>query len=179
MGHADARDHRRGPKHEWRAGEMVKESNSGAKQDRRDVDVKFVEEASIQQLLDGVSAMDPHGLPGGGGFGVVHRAFEAVGHEVDRRVGARPSDGDVMGQDKCWTPRVISTPAVGDVERASPREHGTKFGPKPAQVLGARPGHLERHGVRPASVEFDVPRGEVPVEHIGHAIVAVGDIAVE
>ncbi len=28
-------------------------------------------------------------------------------------------------------------------------------------------------------MEFDVPRGEVPVEYFGDAIVAIGDIAVE
>ena len=72
---------------------MVKESNSGAKKNRRDVDVDFVEEASIQALLDGVSAVDPNGLPVGGGFGLVHGAFDAVGHEVDSRVGSRPSGG--------------------------------------------------------------------------------------
>ena len=51
---ADARNHRRVAKDGWRAGEVVKESNSGAKKNRRDVYVDFVEEASIQQLLDGV-----------------------------------------------------------------------------------------------------------------------------
>jgi hypothetical protein len=45
---ADARDHRRVAKDGWRAGEVVEESNSGAKKNRRDVDVDFVEEASIQ-----------------------------------------------------------------------------------------------------------------------------------
>src|SRR5207253_10786479 len=70
-------------------------------------------------------------------------------------------------------------PAVGDVEGASTGEHGTKSGPETAKVLGARPGHLERHGVRPSGVEFDAARGEVPVEHFGHAIVAVGDVAVQ
>jgi hypothetical protein len=45
---ADARDHRRVAKDGWRAGEVVKESNSRAKENRRDVDVNFVEEASIQ-----------------------------------------------------------------------------------------------------------------------------------
>jgi hypothetical protein len=82
--HADARDHRRVAKDGWRASQVVKESNAGAKQHRRDVDADFVEEASIQQLLDGVSAVDPNGLPGGGGFGLAHGAFDAVGHEVDR-----------------------------------------------------------------------------------------------
>ncbi len=80
---ADAQDHRRVAKDGWRAGEVVEESNSGAKKDRHDVDVDFVEEPSVQALLDGVGAVDPNGLPGGGGFGLVHSAFDAVGHEVD------------------------------------------------------------------------------------------------
>jgi len=57
---ADARDHRRISKDGWRAGEVVEESYSGAKKNRRDVDVDFVEEASIQELLDGVSAVYPN-----------------------------------------------------------------------------------------------------------------------
>jgi hypothetical protein len=176
---ADARNHRRVAKDGWRAGEVVKESNSGAKQNRRDVDMDFVEEASIQELLDGVSAVDPNGLPGGGGFGLVHGAFDAVGHEVNSRVGSRPSGGDVVGKYECRSPSVISVPAMGDVESASTGEYGAKFGPETAKALGARPGHLERHGVRPSGVEFDVPRVEVPVENFGHAIVEVGDVAVE
>jgi len=90
---ADAPDHRRVAKDDWRAGEAVEESNSGAKKNRRDVEVDFVEEPSIQQLLDGVGAVDANGLPGGGGFRLVHGAFDAVGHEVYRRVGSRPSGG--------------------------------------------------------------------------------------
>src|SRR5438093_77831 len=53
---ADAPDHRRVAKDDWRAGEAVEESNSGAKKNRRDVDVDFVEEPSIQALLDGICA---------------------------------------------------------------------------------------------------------------------------
>ena len=74
---------------------------------------------------------------------------------------------------------MISAPALGDVESASTGEHGTKSGREAAEVLGARLGHLERHRVRPAGVDFDVSRGEVPAEHFGHAIVEVGDVAVE
>jgi len=176
---ADARDHRRVAKDGWRADEVVEESNSRAKKNRRDVDVDFVEEASIQQLLDGVGAVDPNGLSGGGGFGLVHGAFDAVGHKMHSRIGSRPSGRDMVGKYECWSPSVISAPALGDVESASTGEHGTKSGRETAKVLGARPGHLERHGVRPSGVDFDVPRGEVPVEHFGHAIVEVGDVAVE
>ena len=46
--HADARDYRRVAEDGWRAGQVVKESNAGAKQNRRDVDADFVEESSIQ-----------------------------------------------------------------------------------------------------------------------------------
>src|SRR5215210_1478102 len=115
---ADARDHPRVAKDSWRAGEVVEESNSGAKKNRRHVDVDFIEEASIQTLLDGVSAVYPNGLPGGGGFGLVHGAFDAVGHELDSRVGSRPSRRDVVGKYECWAPSVISAPAFGDLESA-------------------------------------------------------------
>ena len=125
MCNADARDHCRVAKDRWRDGEVVEQSNSGAEKNRRDVDADFIEEASIQELLDGVSAVDPNGLPGGGGFGLVHGAFDAVGHELDSRVWSRPSGGDVVGKYECWSPGVISVPAVGDVESASTGEHGT------------------------------------------------------
>ena len=65
------------------------------------------------------------------------------------------SGGDAVGKYECWSPSVVSAPAVGNVEGASTGEHGTKFGPETAKVLGARPGHLERHGVRPSGAEFD------------------------
>ncbi len=61
MCNADARDHRRIAKDGWCAGEVVKESNSGPKKYRRDVDGDFVEEPGIQQLLDGVRAVDANG----------------------------------------------------------------------------------------------------------------------
>src|SRR4029077_689671 len=110
---ADALGHRGVAEDGWHTGEMIGAPNSGAKENRRDVDVELVDKASGQALLDGVSAVDPNGLPGGGGFGLVHRAFDAVGHEVDTRVGSRPSGGDVMGEDECGSPSVISAPALG------------------------------------------------------------------
>src|SRR5438876_2699939 len=122
---ADARDHRRVAKDDWRAGEAVEKSNSGTKKNRRDVDVDFVEEPSVQALLDGVGAVDPNGLPGGGGFSLAHGAFDAVSHEVDSRVGSRPSGGDVVGKYECGSPSVISAPASGFVESAPTGEHGT------------------------------------------------------
>ena len=100
---AHAGDHGRVAQEGRRVGEVIEESNSGAKKDRRDVDADFVEESSIQELPDGVGAVDPDGLPGGGGFGLAHGAFDAVGHEVDSRVGSRPSGGDVVGQYEGWS----------------------------------------------------------------------------
>lgn len=96
MCNPDARDHGRVAKYSRRADKVVKESDAGAKKNRRDVDVNFVEEAGIQALLDGVSAVDPNRLAAGGRLGLVHRAFDGVSHEVDRRVGPRPSGGDVV-----------------------------------------------------------------------------------
>ncbi len=61
---ADARDHRWVAKHERRAGEAVEQPDSGAKKNRRDVDVAIVERASIQALLDGASSPGvPNAVP--------------------------------------------------------------------------------------------------------------------
>jgi len=48
---ADARDHSRVAKNDWRASEVVEESNAGAKKKLRDVDVDFVER--FRRLPDG------------------------------------------------------------------------------------------------------------------------------
>src|SRR4051794_38559429 len=154
--HADACDHRGVAQDGRNSAETVEESNSGAEQNRRDVDVELVEEAGIQALLDGVRAMDSHGLPGGGDLGLADGAFEAIGHEVDGRVGSRPSDGDVVSQHEGRSPGVVSAPALGDVESTTTGKHGTKSGREYADVLGAWPGHPERHGMRPSGVDLDV-----------------------
>ena len=86
----DALDHGRVAKNGRRAGEVVEESDSRAKKHRRDVDANFGEEPGIQELLNRVSTMNPNGLPRGGGLGLAHGTLEAVGHEVDDRVGSRP-----------------------------------------------------------------------------------------
>src|SRR6476620_5692993 len=83
VGNADALNHRRVAKDGWRAGEGVEDVHTGAKKNRRDVDADFVEEASVQERLDGVTAVDANGLSAGGGLGLLHGAFNAVGHEVD------------------------------------------------------------------------------------------------
>jgi hypothetical protein len=95
--------------------------------------------------------VDANGLPGGGGSGLVHGAFDAVCHESDSRVGSRPSGGDVVGKYECRSPGVISVPAVGDVESASTREHGAKLGPETAfrksrAVLPDRPPNVPPTG---------------------------------
>ena len=84
MCHADAGNHLRVAQDGGGAGEMVEESNAGAKKNRSDVDLDFIEEAGIQALLNGVRAVDGYRLSGSGGFGLADGALEAVGHEVDR-----------------------------------------------------------------------------------------------
>jgi len=68
---------------------------------------------------------------------------------------------------------------LGFIEGASAGEHGTKFGYETVKVVGARLRHVKRHCVRSSGVDFNVARGGVPVEHFGHAIIEVGDVAVE
>src|SRR2546426_6824731 len=167
MCNADALDYGRVAEDDWGAGEVVEESNSGAEKNRCDVDVDFVEEASVEALLDGVGAVDSNGLPGSCGFGLVDGGFDTVGDEVHSRVGTRPPVGDVVGEHECRSKSVVSTPSFGLVEGASAGEHGTNFGHESVKVVGARPGHLKRHGVRSSRADFNVARG-VPVEHFGH-----------
>jgi hypothetical protein len=175
---ADAWDDGRVAEDDWGASEVVEESNSGAEKDRGDVDVDFVEESRVETLLDGVGAVDSNGLPGSCGFGLVDGGFDTVGDEVYGRVGTWPPVGDVVGEHECRSPGVVSAPSLGFVEGASAGEHGAKFGYETVKVLGARTGHAKRHGVRSSNGDFNVA-GEIPVEHFGHAIVEVGDVAVE
>ncbi len=79
---ADARDHGRVAEDDWGAGEVVEESNSGAEKKRCDVDVDFVEESSVEALLDGVGAVDSNGLPGSCGFSLVDGGFDTVGESA-------------------------------------------------------------------------------------------------
>src|SRR5829696_384624 len=145
MRDADALNDHRVAKDGWRAGEVVEESNAGAKKNRRDVDADLVEEAGIQQLPDGVGAVDPDRLSGGGGFGLTHGGLDAVGHEVDGRAGTWPSGGNLVGQHEGRSPGVIPAPTVGHLEGASAGEHGAQLRRQTTNVLGARRGHLERH----------------------------------
>src|ERR1041384_6468773 len=76
VGDADAGDHRRAAEAGGCASKMVEEPHARAKQDRRDVDTELVEEAGIQQLLDGVRAMDANIPSARGGLGLLHGALE-------------------------------------------------------------------------------------------------------
>ena len=140
----------------WCSREVVEESNSGSKQNRRNVNADFIEEVGVQQLLDGVGAVNANGLSASGGFGLFHRTFESIGDEVDSRAGSRPAGGNVVGKDKCRAPSMIAAPALGDIESVSTGEYGTEFGCETTNVLGARLRNLKRHGIRTCGVDFDV-----------------------
>ena len=60
MCNADARHHSRTAEEGWCASKVVEQSNPRAKKNRRNVDADFVEEASVEQLLDSVSAVNPN-----------------------------------------------------------------------------------------------------------------------
>jgi hypothetical protein len=55
--------------------DVVEESNAGAKQHGREVDVDLVEPPGIQQLLNGVGAVDPYG---GLACGLLHGPAEPL-----------------------------------------------------------------------------------------------------
>src|SRR5687768_16131767 len=109
--------------------------------------------------------MDPYRLAAGRGSGLADGTLDAVGHEVDRGAGSRPSGRNVVRENEGRPPCVIPAPAIGDVERTPPGERGAELGPERAKMLGAGRRHLERHGISPARVELDVTRVDVPVEH--------------
>jgi hypothetical protein len=81
--HAYALNRSRVAKDGWRDGEANEESYSGAKQNRRDVDADLIEESGIQQLLDGVGAVDPNILLGRGGLGADRRS--SISRPMPRR----------------------------------------------------------------------------------------------
>src|SRR5262245_21555090 len=121
---ADARDHGRVAEDGWRAGEAVKESNSGAKEKRRDVD-GFRRGGQHSGAAGWCQRRGPQRISRRPRLWLGSRACDALSHELDGRVGSRPSGGDVVGKYECWSPSVISAPALGDVESASTGEHGT------------------------------------------------------
>jgi len=125
-----------------------KSRTSGAKKNRRDVDVDFVEEPSIQQLLDGVGAVDANGLPGGGGFGLAHGAFDASITKCTVELG-RGHPAGTWWSVRMRVPSVVSAPAVGDVEGASAGQHGTKSGREAAKVLALGADTLNVMGFAP------------------------------
>jgi hypothetical protein len=145
----------------------------------RDVDVDFVEEASIQALLDGVSAVDPNGLPGGGGLGLVHGTFDAVVTNWTVELGRGHPAGmwwvSTNAGPQAWLPPQPS--ALSKVRLPVSMAPSSVMRPRRCSALG--PDTLNVMGSDPSGVDFDVARGEVPVEHFGHAIVEVGDVAVE
>ena len=177
--HSDALDHRWVAENHWGAGEVVEQSNARAKKDRGEVDLNLVEEPRVKELSDDVRAVNPHRLPGRGRLGLTNGALEAVCYEVDCRVRPRPSVRYLVGQHERWPPRMVTAPAMGLVEGVSTGEDSTQFGPQSADALRARFGELERHGIRASCAELDIPRTEVPSEHFIHAIVAVGNEAVQ
>lgn len=83
-----------------------------------------------------------------------------------------------MSEHEGRSPSVVAAPPLGFVKSAPAGEHGAELGNEAVQVAGAGLGHAKRHGVRSSEGDFHVARG-VPVKHFGHAVVEVGNEAVE
>jgi len=52
--------------------------------------VDFVEESSVEALVDSVGAVDSNGLPDSRSFGLFDSGFDTVGDEVHRRARTWP-----------------------------------------------------------------------------------------
>ena len=70
---------------------MVEEPDSLSQQDRHQLDVQFVDEASVQALLGDVRAGHTNGLVARDRLGLRDRPFNAIGDEGEGGVVTRPA----------------------------------------------------------------------------------------
>ena len=123
----------------WRAGEVGGESNSGARKNRRDVDVDFVEEPRVQ-FGDSMSrwARASPGAPFC--FG---RGLGCVGARLGWSVMCRADEVGVGYPLGCWSPGVVSAPpsALSKVRQAEGMAAGEDW--RPARYEAARLGGVD------------------------------------
>ncbi|MEN3285046.1 MAG: hypothetical protein V7607_6186, partial [Solirubrobacteraceae bacterium] len=162
-------------------GDALEEQRARAEHDRDDVDLELVEHAGLDALAHGTRRGDRDVLLARRRAGLRDRRLEAVGHEVDRAV-RRPVGGRLVREDvDRHAHRVLSAPAIGEVEVAAAADDRADAGERLAQELCARCGGAERRAGRDLGVTLEEPareaadvvfrRGDAAVEGHGH----VGD----
>ena len=134
--------------------QMVEEANAGPENHGREVDCELVEEAGVEELLDGIGTVNPDRFPGSGCFGLAHRALDPVRHEMDGRIGPRPAVGNLVAEREGRAPSMPPAPTPGDLERAPAGEHRPELGGQSPDVFCAWGRHPERQGIAPTSVDL-------------------------
>src|SRR4029453_231481 len=130
MRDADTGEDCRIPEDDRGVREVVEQPYSSAQQHGSQIDVDLVEQPGVQALLDRLGAVHSHGLRSGNRFRASNGAFDAVGDELDCRAGPWPAVGYVVGDDESGhIPRMLTAPAVSDLECAPTGEHGAAPSP--------------------------------------------------
>ena len=153
--------------------EMVEQPHPCAEQHGSQIDVNLVEQPGVEALLDRLGAVHSHRLRVGSRFRSSNGAFDAVGDELDCRLGPWPAVGHVVGGDESGhIPRVLAAPAAGALERAPTGEHCADLSHQALgwSALGAETWNVMRRS-RARHRDVDVAR-EVPVENFGDPVVA-------
>jgi hypothetical protein len=124
---ADARDHRRVAKDGGRDGEVVEESNTGAKKNRRDVDV----DPSRRQAFSNCWMVSAPWTATDFSGAAALAWFTALSMPSVTNCTVELGRGHPAGMSWVSTnagpPIIISIPVTGDVESTSTGEHGTKL----------------------------------------------------
>src|SRR5262245_62594932 len=100
----------------WLGTEMVEQSDTLSEQDRRQVDMDFVEQPGLEALLRETRGGYRHILVACGLLCLTNGAFNAVGDECERRSLLDPFLWDGMGNNKTRRMGRIAAPGPGDVE---------------------------------------------------------------
>src|SRR5262249_43814023 len=108
---------------DWLSTQMLEQSDTRSEQDRRQVDMNFVEQPGLETLLRDTRGGDGHILVPCGLLRLTNRAFNAVGDERERRIAADPFLWGTMGDNKTRGMRWIAAPGLCDVEHSPSYHH--------------------------------------------------------
>jgi len=119
----------------WLSAEMLEQSDAITEQDRRQVDMYFVEQPGLEALLRDTRGGDGHILVACGLLCLTNGAFHAVGHEGERRTLLDPFLWDGVGDNKTRGMGRIAAPGFGDIEHSPSCQHGIAWHPLPGPPL--------------------------------------------
>ena len=145
----------------------------------RDPDADLVEEAGVQEMLVVSAPWTADGLPAGGGLGPGHGALDAVVTKWTVESGrGHPSGTSWVKKNAgphAWLPP--QPPATSNVRRPVSTAPSSEVRAADCSALGSDIRNVM--GSDPPVLISTSPELEVPVEHLGHSVVGIGDEAVE